>query len=68
MVSGQSLSSNGTKAIEGIGASYIAQGGGFCVPGNEGSRVFLDTTYGEFDMMPHPDFLDKIDSQIGSYG
>lgn len=67
-MSGQSLSSFGTKTEDKYGASFIAQGGGFCLGGDDPSRVFLETTYGAFEMVPHPDYLDKVDKQIGSYG
>lgn len=62
------MSSDGTKTVKEYGASFIAQGGGFCVDDDNPSRVFLETTYGEFQMMPHPDYLDRVDKQSGSYG
>ena len=57
-MSGQSLSINGTRP-GGVGASFIAQGGGFCEADNRGSSIFESQTYGEFDMVPHSDYLAK---------
>lgn len=36
-VSGQSISVNGTKNVGVVGASFIAQGGGYCAADNQGS-------------------------------
>lgn len=36
-VSGQSISVTGTKSVGVVGASFIAQGGGYCAPDNQGS-------------------------------
>ena len=58
-VSGQSISINGTtSASEGIGASFIAQGGGYTCNATDKEAP----TYGEFDMMPNKDLLIKLDS------
>ena len=62
------MSVNGTRTTGGIGASFIAQGGGLCDPENEGSEIFKDQTYGEFDMVPDDGYLSKMYSQMGSCG
>lgn len=65
-VSGQSLSVNGTQSPpEGVGASFIAQGGGYQCNRTQSAPGL---TYGEFDMVPDYERISNIGSQLGSCG
>ena len=58
----------GTHTKGGNGASFIAQGGGFCDEKNKGSVVGPEPTYGAFDMIPHAEEIGLVGDAMGSCG